>query len=330
MSISQLVLPVFLVFISIKCGDTSFAESSDKKEIGCFEFYSVANRGYCSFLSKDYESSIYYYSKAFELRSEGCNVSDYRNDHYIFSKALIKKGRFNEAREILQNSILYGELDWQDIIKDSILNVKDINNGLISKSEFDSLKSIRDGHMNLELRQIVDSMVSKDRYYRLMAESVLESKHDSIRALQLKIDADNESRFKTIFKKYGFPGLSKIGTDDADILLMHMSWSYRRQLFPKLLKEVDSGSINPDILGMMIDQELVLERGGYQKYGYFLDRDEIYVKHFTPFRVNNLDSINKYRKEIGAISLECSSIKNNVEMPITFDFIYVPKANKSE
>jgi len=80
----------------------------------------------------------------------------------------------------------------------------------------------------------------------------------------------------------------------------------------------------------MIDQELVFEGGGYQKYGYFIDRDEMYVNHFTPFKVNNLDSINKYRKEIGAISLECAAIKNNVKMPMTLDFIYVPKTNKSK
>ncbi len=325
MHFNQLVLPIILAIISIKCGDTSFAESSGTKERGCFEFYSLANPGYCSFLSKDFESSIYYYSKAFELRSEGCNASDYRNDHYFFTKALIKKGRYSEARETLQSSILYGELDWKNIIKDSILNIKHANKAIISKSEFDSIKSIRNSQMNLGLRKVIDSMVSKDRYYRLMANDVLESKIDSIKELQLKIDAENERRFISIFKEYGFPGMSKIGTDDADILLMHMSLPNRKKLFPELLKEVDKGAINPDILGMMIDQELVFVGGGYQKYGYFIDRDEMYVNHFTTFKVNNLDSINKYRKEIGAISLECAAIKNNVKMPMTLDFIYVPE-----
>ncbi len=330
MHINSLVLPVILAIISIKCRNNSFPESSETKERGCFEFYSLANLGYCSFLSNDFESSIHYYSKAFELRSEGCNASDYRNDHYFFTKALIKKGRYSEARETLQSSILYGELDWKNIIKDSILNIKHANKAIISKSEFDSIKSIRNSQMNLGLRKVIDSMVSKDRYYRLMANNILESKIDSIKELQLKIDAENERMFISIFKKYGFPGMSKIGTDDADILLMHMSLPNRKKLFPELLKEVDRGAINPDILGMMIDQELVFEGGGYQKYGYFIDRDEMYVNHFTPFKVNNLDSINKYRKEIGAISLECAAIKNNVKMPMTLDFIYVPKTNKSK
>lgn len=322
MYFSPLIILSFILLIPPNCANS---ELNNKKRRGCFDFYTYANEGYCSYLLEDYKTSIDNYKKAFELRIQGCNVSDYRNDHYLYAKALVHSGLYEKGQKFLHYSILYGELNWKDIVQDPILSPHNIDGRIISKPEFDSLKAKRNSKMNSDLRTVIDSMVFKDQYYRLMAKDILESKIDSIKNLQLIIDDQNEAKLKSIIAKHGFPGLNKIGTDKANILLMHMSYEDRHKIFPKLIEEVNKGAINPDILGMMIDQELVLEKGRIQKYGYFLERDEMYNTYFMPFKTSNLDSINEYRKQIGAISLECSAVKNGAKMPYMFELEYSPE-----
>jgi tetratricopeptide (TPR) repeat protein len=316
------ILITLILTIFLNC-----EKSNSDKQIknGCFEFYTYANDGYCSYLKKDYRSSIENYKKAFQLRIQGCNVSDYRNDHYLYAKALVHLGFYEEGQKFLRYSVLYGGIKWDDIIHDSLLSSQNSNGQLISKTEFDSLKEKRKSQLNTKLRKVIDSMVLKDQNYRLMVKEIPESKVDSIKNLQLIADKENEARLRSIIKNYGYPGYSKIGTDKLDLLLMHTTPDYRQELIPKLMKGVDSGSVNPDIIGMMIDQYLVLNKGGSQKYGYFFQNNEVYEKYFMPFKISDLDSINKYRKEIGAISLECSAVKNNAKLPYMFGFKYSPE-----
>ena len=322
MNFSPLIILFFILTIPLNCANS---ELDNGKKSGCFDFYTLAHEGYCSYLLEDYKASIDNYKKAFELRIQGCNVSDNRNDHYLYAKALVHSGLYEEGEEFLRYSILFGELNWEDIVEDPILSAPNLDGRLISKPEFDSLKAKRNSKMNLDLRKEIDSMFLQDQYYRLMVKDIPESKGDSIKYLQLIIDDQNEAKLKSIMATYGFPGLSKTGTNKAEFLLMHTSWEYRNEIFPELIEEVNNGAINPDILGMMIDQELVLENGGRQKYGYFIKKDENYDTYFMPFKNNSIDSINKYRKLIGAISLECSAVKNNAKMPFLFELEYTPK-----
>lgn len=321
----NLSLQIFLALILTMLLNCDKSESNKENKNGCFEFYTYANEGYCSYLKKDYISSIENYKKAFQLRIQGCNVSDYRNDHYLYAKALIHLGDYEEGKKFLHYSIQYGGITWEEIIQDTILYTRNSNGQFISKQEFDALKVKRNSKLNLRLGKVIDSMVYKDQYYRLMVKEIPESKVDSIKNLQLIADKKNEAKLRSIIKKYGYPGYNKIGSDKLALLLMHTTPDYRQELLPKLMEGVDSGSVNPDIIGMMTDQYLVLNKGGSQKYGYFFQNNEVYEKYFMPFENSNLDSINKYRKEIGAISLECSAVKNNAKLPYMFGFKYSPE-----
>ncbi|GAA4273191.1 hypothetical protein U6A24_23140 [Aquimarina gracilis] len=302
----------------------SFCKRINSQEVnkGCFEFYRYANEGYCSFLSGDYKQSIIQYEKAFDIKPEGCNVTDYRNDHYLMAKSLIQLKKYDRSKKYLENAIFFGGLEWNEMIKDSLSELV-VKTNIITKSKYKELRTNRESKIDQELYTIIDSIAYYDQYYRLMAKNLPESKIDSIRKLQKIIDFKNEKKIKHLIDSMGYyPGFNKIGTDKIDLVMMHTSEKFRKQIFSTLLKEVDKGNVNPDIIGMMVDQQNVLNGKRLQKYGYFFEFNEINHKYFMPFENSNIDSINRYRIEIGAISIECAAIKNNAKLPINFDWDY--------
>lgn len=299
----------------------------EESTAGCLEYYLLSNTAYCSFLSQDYKSAIIQYRKAFSRRPQGCNSMATRNDQYLFAKALFHEKEFEESQKFLKEAIVRGGLTWEDYYKDSISIKNTQFNHFLSKEKYRTFRIKYNNSLDIRLRKTVDSLFDLDQYYRLMVNNVPESKVDSLKRLQKAVDATNIEKIEELIRTYGYPGYKMIGTTKLNLIIMHSPILFRKRILPILHKEIDNGNVNPDLIGMMTDQHHVLHRRIPQKYGYFFKRNEIGVRYFMPFQVSHLDSINRYRREIGAISLECMAIRENAKLPVSFgpEFDFNPK-----
>ncbi|MEQ5791349.1 hypothetical protein J4E06_09835 [Muricauda sp. NFXS6] len=299
--------------------------NQEKTQNGCLEYYEIANKAYCSYLSKDFDSSIKFYLDAFEVRPQGCNPTPHRNDQYLLAKAFFQKKKYLEGLDFLEDAITNGGLKWEIIAEDSIIkNLPD--NYKITKTRFNNLFSIWENKVDQKLKKEVNKMITDDQFYRKKAKFFFESEIDSIKELQKKLDSINAIKLKKIILTQGFPSFSKMGHDKAAGILLHTSRNFRQIIFPYLLKEIDKGNISPAYVGQMLDQELYL-RINRQSMGFFLQFDENYNKDYVAFETNDIDSINIKRNRIGAVSLECYSKETGANLPISIklNLKYNPK-----
>jgi len=282
---------------------------------GCLQYYAFANQGYCFYKSGDIDSAAIYYSKAFEVRKEGCNVTPKRNDQFIFAKCHLKKGNETQAKYYLEEAIKRGGLTKEQILEDSILNLFNQSNyaeDIITSH--DSLKAIWEKKLNKSLRDEVKLMAEKDQLYRDTKEY---APVDSLKKWQKEIDFYNEKRLSEIIKNYGFPGYNQIGSTSANIILLHTTKEFRDSIFTILYEDIDKGFINPSVVGGMIDQMMFLT-DKQQRYGSLFKRNSLGYREYLDFEFDNIDSINVKRKSLGITSLECHSMEYEIELPYFF------------
>jgi len=117
------------------------------------------------------------------------------------------------------------------------------------------------------------------------------------------VDEKNRIELNQIFKKFGFPKKSLIGSNNAydvpdggslylNIFFMHQSDSVRAKYLPILLDGVKKGYCEPEIYAIVYDRDLIL-KGQKQYYGtYTCDGDEV-----CPLK--NPQKIDSIRKTVG-------------------------------
>ena len=182
---------------------------------------------------------------------------------------------------------------------------------------------------NHQLRKTVDSLVYKDRFYRILKSDLVKRykkvdnifflkskrykavqdheiidslkqeykvKNDSLSALLRSSDEKNLIVFEKIIRDYGFPGKKLVGHYDADRLLLHSDLAWIKKMFPLLKEEVKKGNLRAITLASAYDKFSYGEGKGYLYHTLLLIDKSNKITQTIP---DDLEKTNAARKELG-------------------------------
>ena len=168
-----------------------------------------------------------------------------------------------------------------------------------------------------EERTVLIQMIERDQTLRGLL-GVLNYK--IVDSLIHKEDLANMEKIKVIINKIGFPDRNKVGNDGADavfILLMHTLNSGVNQqenselIFPLMEKAVKEGNFTPYNYAILVDRQKGInkEKQVFGTYWEIKGNKRI----ITP--IENINSVNRRRTEIGLPNLSYSSKKIGLVLP---------------
>lgn len=162
---------------------------------------------------------------------------------------------------------------------------------------------------NKKLIAELKDIYNADQYYRLAAKKAAEKYGwdspitDSLMRLQSKADAGNTSRVTAVIDKYGYPGKSLVGKENASLAFMviqHSDAETQRKYLPLLTKAAEKGELPKQSLALLIDR-VKTELNEKQVYGTQLWQMGNSVKLYP---IADEANVNVRRKKVGLPPLE--------------------------
>lgn len=159
-------------------------------------------------------------------------------------------------------------------------------------------------HLNKKLIAELKDIYSADQYYRLATKTAAEKygwdspATDSLMRLQGKADVENTSRVTAIIDKYGYPGKSLVGKENASLAFMviqHSDAETQRKYLPLLTKAAEKGELPKQSLALLIDR-VKTELNEKQVYGTQLWQMGNTVKLYP---IVDEANVNVRRKKVG-------------------------------
>jgi hypothetical protein len=257
------------------------------------DYYPLIYRATLAHESNDHETAVGLYQEAFAICS-ALNTPTY-NELIAYAKSLNSEKQFDQAIGIIQMGLEHGIL-LRSYETPEFVYLFSTSDGKKLKSDYNSIRKVYLGSINLDLRNQIQDMLKLDQQYRILGDT---QKSDSVDAIHLKTLFD-------IIEKHGYPNEDLIGHNSVDFnptsfktLLLHTPDSFRvNYLIPKLTEFVKVGTCPPLVLAHITDQYLLF--GGKQQiYGTVRSYEERY-----PMLIEDLDQVNTNRVAIGLPYLE--------------------------
>lgn len=309
------IFSIFFIIIIVVLSVYSNTSTGKKNDYITYHYY--ANNSNCFLMNEQYDSAIFYFDLAFSIEQNGYSNED-RNDFYNAAKCYNYIGDTVNTYKFLRKSIQTGKI-LKDIEMDTFFNLtKQSHLWKILTKDYDSLRNEFLTKLDTLLRDEIDLMAANDQKYRIIFLNT-GGNEDSLKKMQKQIDAFNEERLAFIIDSIGFPGYKKIGTDRADILILHTSKQFREKYFPILVHEIGKGNINPQVVAGMIDQMMFFS-DNKQLYGTVLKTDPVLGLELVPFKYSDLIKIDSLRRGIGLTKLSCFMQEYRVNLPYFFNF----------
>ncbi|KIX21860.1 hypothetical protein SY27_04030 [Flavobacterium sp. 316] len=306
---------LFLLIILFSCKST-YTKIGDK-DANYIPYYLKVFEADSLFIVKDYKRSYEILDSLFK-KYEPINISGYKEyETYLMASYLVEK---NKAKidKILQKSFQRYGSNYIFFENDTLLN-KILKESKFNKNDLSLFSEKYVLSLDLKLRDTVELMVAQDKDVRGKGP-VIEENIEKINR-QENINKQNENRIITIFNKYGYPSVKKIGyyeynQKDTELLAvyLHCSPAFMDSiLLPKLYESLRKGETPPYNYATVYDK-LKIYQTDEQLYGSFLD----YQGHSTP--LINPKKIDSIRKSVGLNNLNYSKwrlkAKYNYDMNI--------------
>ncbi len=185
--------------------------------------------------------------------------------------------------------------------------------------------------INLPLKKQLDSVMALDQKYReILTYLAQPTKRDSVAKslaltvneanmhywkLQSRIDSSNLAFIERVFKKYGYPGKTLVGspTNESAWNLIQHSNKIDRYL-PLIKKAAEENELPFSLYAMMLDRQLMNE-GKEQVYGTQAMTKKLKSGKVESFiwPIKNPDQVNRLRKKAGfATTVEENAKRFNI------------------
>ncbi|MEC4047826.1 hypothetical protein OX284_000165 [Flavobacterium sp. SUN046] len=263
-----------------------------QKEVNYIPYYLKVYKADSLYLVNDFEGSYKILDSLFK------KYEPLSSDNYVEYGIYLNSAVMSNHLDGIDKKVRFGYLHFgniQTLHKKSHEMYLAVNKAAnISKEEVKELKLQYYNNLNLDLRKKMLQMYQDDQTVRL--------EHKSSEEMDI-VDEKNRVELNQIFKKFGFPKKSLIGSNNAydvpdggslylNIFFMHQSDSVRSKYLPIVLDGVKKGYCEPLIYAIVYDRDLIL-KGEKQYYGtYTCDEDKI-----CPLQ--NPTKIDSIRKSIG-------------------------------
>jgi hypothetical protein len=164
---------------------------------------------------------------------------------------------------------------------------------------------------NKELQLELVKMHINDQYARTIVLTELLEKYDLIQnevitdINGLSIDEDNVDRLKEIIVEYGFPTMEMVGKDAMDgvfLIIQHADKEWQVQMLDDVKIAFEKGDFSKKEYAYLYDRVQV-RNGKPQKYGTQLGPVNKEAGVFDLFEVQNLDSLDYFRMELGLLPI---------------------------
>lgn len=283
---------IFLIVFSCKSNKQVNENTVVQKETNYIPYYLIMYKADSLYLVNDFEGSYKISDSIFKV-FEPLNSDNYA-EYGVYLNCAVKSNHLDSIGE----KVRYGYLHFgniQTLHKDGYTMYKAVNKAAnLTDEEMKDLKMKYYNSLNLDLRKKMLQMYQDEQTFRLEQKSLEEMDI---------VDEKNRIDLNQIFKKFGFPKKSLIGSNNAydvpdggsiylNIFFMHQSDSVRAKYLPILLDGVKKGYCEPEIYAIVYDRDLIL-KGQKQYYGtYTCDGDEV-----CPLK--NPQKIDSIRKTVG-------------------------------
>ncbi len=225
-------------------------------------FRNVLNEANYWFYESEFDSAIYYYSKA-----EKFNLQFFPEEVHLFSRCLWEKGEEKKSLEVLKSGGL----------KDFFLRDTTYYYGLSSKKrlEFSEQLELLEIDLLSEDMDFFKDLEIKDQMYRKILFNYAESS-EQFDSIVKKMEYQDSINFLSLIdqiKRKGYPGGYEIAPIGPGIVLLHAKTQWLLDYYHIFIEEIQAGRMNYFDFSRAIDRALEIK--GIQKvYNYYLPKGE--------------------------------------------------------
>jgi len=146
---------------------------------------------------------------------------------------------------------------------------------------------------------IFDSVFVQDQLYRSLNDESLLLKN---KTQQHRLDSINQVIVFNFLDTYGYPSMKQVGLKGVtaiNAVIQHSPIRSQEKYFPVIVQAYKDKKLNGESLAMLEDR-INIRNKRRQYYGTQVAQ-VIKTKKYTLYPVHNIDSVNIYRKNIGAL-----------------------------
>lgn len=236
-------------------------------ELNYIPYYLTMYKADSLFLMDDFKGSYRLLDSLFKI------YPPLDTDNYVEYSIYLNSAVMSGHVEDIDAKVRYGYTHFGGIVtlhKNSYEMYQAVNKATnLNEADIVKLKQNYANSLNPELRARLSKMFEEDQEIRLNGGS-----YDDMAV----IDERNQIELEDIFKEYGYPANSLIGTSSAYdmpgvrirpvILLLHQSNEFKIKYLPILFDYVKKGKCDPETYASVYDK-LMIETGKNQYFGSF-------------------------------------------------------------
>lgn len=283
---------LLLVFLSFIITSSLIAQNFSSTDPAYIENVKL---GEASLKSEKYDSCLFYYQEAFEikqtsvlstLRMAACAFSSEKNETYQEQLGKAFSLDWANAKNLFNN---YPEFKY--------LEGSEMANDIHSKWKEEALAA----GLDLELMEEFDQIIKSDQAQRQEMRPISEKygwdspKMDSLWKIQSYSDSVNTIRICEIIDKQGYPGKSVVGSGHqgtAFLVIQHADLEIQEKYLDIIKEAADAGEVRWASVALLIDR-VNQRQGKKQIYGSQVSQDEATNEYFfgpieQPYKVDSL------------------------------------------
>lgn len=280
--LKQLIFLIIIAFfISCKSSVTNIGE----KNANYIPYYLKVYEADSLYLVNDYLKSYKILDSLFK-KYEPINIEGYREFETYIATAYLS-GNYKHLDKNLKRSFKIHGTTYEILKNDSIL-IKVFEKSKFKTEDLALFSRLYKRKLNLDLRDSVVNMVKRD--FEAREKKLVINKELSL------INEENSNALRSIFEKYGYPGVKKIGYYHLDQryinlgpIFLHCSQAFTNDyLLKNLLEYATRGECSPDLYAARLDKSLLGNDEGKQLYGTFNKTAKELMPLISPKKLDSL------------------------------------------
>lgn len=258
------------------------------------DYISLVQAGEKAMNSEKYDSCLFYYDKAFEIK---------QTSYFSTLRAATCAYNMGDESTLDRHLTKAFDLDWGGT-RSLFYNMEEFH--YLLETPFEEMikerweKAAVASGADLKLMEELAEIRRTDQEHRMKMRDVSEKygwqspQMDSLWTLQNAVDSVNQSRIIEIIDEYGYPGQSLVGGESstAFLVIQHADLDIQEKYLPIITDAADAGEVAWSSVALLVDR-VKMRQGGKQIYGSQVLRDEESGEHYfapieKPFKIDSI------------------------------------------